>query len=199
MCWAALHLSVCLSVCRYEAACLLLVYGLYIVVLCFDIRISDFVLRKLSPCCSCLGSGSGAKHETQPLMGWNDDTSLRVRGRSRTDSGIFQDDSGYSHLSLSLHGLQDIPEGQRCFFLLIFFLLLTIMMFSVGDSHLLEPWRCDINFVHLPSSQQNIKVCLPCQRVTSKGSSGFCLCLSSLCFLWAYLTAGEGSGSSGSW
>ena len=125
---------------RYEAACLLLVYGFYIVVLCFDLRISDFVLRKLSPCCSCLGSGSGAKHETQPLMGWNDDTSLRVRGRSRTDSGIFQDDSGYSHLSLSLHGLQEIPEGQRCshhpFFLSTTGHCCTFTkMLSVGVSH----------------------------------------------------------------
>ncbi|XP_061565587.1 sodium/potassium/calcium exchanger 5 [Cololabis saira] len=98
----------------YEAACLLLVYSVYIVVLCFDLRISDFILRKLSPCCSCLGSGSSStKQERQLLMGWNDDTSLRVRGPSRTDSGIFQDDSGYSHLSLSLHGLHDTPEAEH--------------------------------------------------------------------------------------
>lgn len=96
---------------RYDATCLLLVYGVYIVVLCFDLRISEFVLRKLSPCCTCLGQGSAQKKETQPLMGWNDDSALRVHSRSRTDSGIFQDDSGYSHLSLSLHGLNEIPEG----------------------------------------------------------------------------------------
>ncbi|XP_037835835.1 sodium/potassium/calcium exchanger 5 [Kryptolebias marmoratus] len=101
---------------RYEAASLLLVYAVYIVVLCFDLRISEFVLRKLSPCCTCLGSGSGEKLETQPLIGWNDDTSLRVRGRSRTDSGIFQDDSGYSHLSLSLHGLNELSEEQKSVF-----------------------------------------------------------------------------------
>lgn len=98
---------------RYDAACLLLVYGVYIVVLCFDLRISEFVLRKLSPCCTCLGAGSGEKTETRPLMGWSDDTTLRVHSRSRTDSGIFQDDSGYSHLSLSLHGLNEIPEGTE--------------------------------------------------------------------------------------
>uniref|UniRef100_A0A8C6M966 Sodium/potassium/calcium exchanger 5 n=1 Tax=Nothobranchius furzeri TaxID=105023 RepID=A0A8C6M966_NOTFU len=98
----------------YEAASLMLVYGVYIVVLCFDLRISEFVLRKLSPCCTCLGSGE--KLERQPLMGWNEDTSLRVRGHSRTDSGIFQDDSGYSHLSLSLHGLNEISEEQRSVF-----------------------------------------------------------------------------------
>ncbi|XP_038139315.1 sodium/potassium/calcium exchanger 5 isoform X1 [Cyprinodon tularosa] len=100
----------------YEAASLLLVYGVYIVVLCFDLRISEFVLRKLSPCCTCLGSNSVEKPETQPLMGWNDDSSLRVRVRSRTDSGIFQDDSGYSHLSLSLHGLNEISEDQKSVF-----------------------------------------------------------------------------------
>lgn len=100
---------------RYDAACLLLVYAVYIVVLCFDLRISEFVLRKLSPCCTCLGKGAGEKTETRPLMGWNDDTSLRVHSRSRTDSGIFQDDSGYSHLSLSLHGLNEIPEGKMHF------------------------------------------------------------------------------------
>ncbi|MED6255657.1 hypothetical protein ATANTOWER_012962 [Ataeniobius toweri] len=77
----------------------------------------EFVLRKLSPCCTCLGPASAEKHETQPLMGWNDDTGLRVCGRSRTDSGIFQDDSGYSHLSLSLHGLNEITEGTKCSFL----------------------------------------------------------------------------------
>ncbi|CAI5644962.1 unnamed protein product [Oreochromis niloticus] len=97
----------------YDAACLLLVYGVYIVVLCFDLRISEFVLRKLSPCCTCLGSGSGEKIETQRLLGWNDDTSLRVHSRSRTDSGIFHDESGYSHLSLSLHGLNEIPEAEH--------------------------------------------------------------------------------------
>lgn len=102
----------CVLLFRYDAACLLLVYGIYIVVLCFDLRVSEFVLRKISPCCTCLGKGSGEKSETRPLVGlWQDDTSLRVHSRSRTDSGIFQDDSGYSHLSLSLHGLNEIPDG----------------------------------------------------------------------------------------
>ncbi|XP_059926849.1 sodium/potassium/calcium exchanger 5 [Gadus macrocephalus] len=92
----------------YDAACLLLVYGVYIVVLCFDLRISEFVLRRFSPCCTCLGKNAGGPDEARPLMGF--DTSLRADNRSRTDSGIFQDDSGYSHLSLSLHGLNEIPE-----------------------------------------------------------------------------------------
>ncbi|CAL8352180.1 unnamed protein product [Merluccius merluccius] len=92
----------------YDAACLLLVYGVYIVVLCFDLRISAFFLRRFSPCCTCLGKSAGGPAEAQPLLGY--DTSLRVHSRSRTDSGIFQDDSGFSHLSLSLHGLNEIPE-----------------------------------------------------------------------------------------
>lgn len=100
----------------YEAACLLLVYAVYIVVLCFDFRISEFILRKLSPCCTCLGNSPEEKAETQALLGWNEDSSLRVHSRSRTDSGIFQDDSGYSHLSLSLHGLNEIPEEHKSVF-----------------------------------------------------------------------------------
>ncbi|XP_034077142.1 sodium/potassium/calcium exchanger 5 isoform X1 [Gymnodraco acuticeps] len=97
----------------YDAACLLLVYGVYIVVLCFDLRISEFVLRKLSPCCTCLGHGSAEKTETHTLLGWSKDTTLHVHNRSRTDSGIFHDDSGYSNLSLSLHGLNEIPEAEH--------------------------------------------------------------------------------------
>lgn len=80
-------------------------------VLCFDLRISEFVLRRLSPCCTCLAKSS--EKERQPLMGWSDDTILRVHSRSRTDSGIFQDESSFSHLSLSLHGLNEIPEGRK--------------------------------------------------------------------------------------
>ncbi|KAL2088916.1 hypothetical protein ACEWY4_015815 [Coilia grayii] len=100
----------------YEAACLLLVYGVYIVVLCFDIRISEYMMRKFSPCCTCLAKNVEERNEQQPLLGWQGDTSLRMQRRSRTDSGIFQDDSGYSHLSLSLHGLNEIPEDHKSVF-----------------------------------------------------------------------------------
>ena len=96
---------------RYDAACLLLVYGVYIVVLCFDLRISEYMMQRFSPCCVCLSKSVDERPEQQPLIGWNNDTSLRVPSHSRNDSGIFQDDSGYSHLSLSLHGLNEIPEG----------------------------------------------------------------------------------------
>lgn len=112
-----------------------MIYGVYIVVLCFDLRISEFVLRKASPCCKCLGKGSGERTETQPLMGWNDDTSLRVHIRPRTDSGIFQDDSGYSHLSLSLHGLNEIPEGKG-----LSLPALTSMTFNDAPTH--NPFVC---------------------------------------------------------
>ncbi|XP_072551359.1 sodium/potassium/calcium exchanger 5 [Salminus brasiliensis] len=97
----------------YDAACLLLVYGVYIVVLCFDLRISEYMMRRFSPCCVCLSKSVDERSEQQPLIGWNNESSLRVSRRSRTDSGIFQDDSGYSHLSLSLHGLHEIPEERK--------------------------------------------------------------------------------------
>lgn len=97
----------------YDGACLLLVYGVYVLVLCFDLRISEYVLQRFSPCCVCVkSSGSG---EEQPLVGWSDG-SLRVHRRSRADSGIFQDDSGYSQLSLSLHGLNEIGQEQKSVF-----------------------------------------------------------------------------------
>lgn len=104
---------------RYDAACLLLVYGVYIVVLCFDVRISEYVLQRFSPCCMCLGKNEEELSERRPLSGWSHDqdhddvTSLRVSHRSRTDSGIFHEDSSYSHLSLSLHGLSDTPHGTH--------------------------------------------------------------------------------------
>lgn len=138
---------------RYDAAFLLLVYIVYIVVLCFDLRISDFVLRNVSPCCTCLGKGPDETSETQPLMGWNDDASLRVHSRSRTDSGIFQDDSGYSHLSLSLHGLNEIPEGKKH---------LGQIQVHCFDDNMIPIYSC----VCFPLSWQSIKVCLLCRRVT---------------------------------
>ncbi|XP_039531797.1 sodium/potassium/calcium exchanger 5 [Pimephales promelas] len=98
----------------YDGACLLLVYGVYVLVLCFDLRISEYVLRRFSPCCVCVSKSSGEAEE-QPLVGWSDG-SLRVHRRSRADSGIFQDESGYSQLSLSLHGLNEIGKEQKSVF-----------------------------------------------------------------------------------
>ncbi len=83
-------------------------YGVYVCVLCFDLKISEYVMQRFSPCCSCLNKSS---QEQQPLLGWSDDSSLRLQRRSRADSGIFQNDSGYSQLSLSLHGLNEITHG----------------------------------------------------------------------------------------
>lgn len=106
----------------YDAACLLLVYGVYIVVLCFDVRISEYVLRRFSPCCVCLGKSEEELSERRPLSGWSQNqdqdevSGLRVSRRSRTDSGIFQEDSSYSHLSLSLHGLSDTPHEPHSVF-----------------------------------------------------------------------------------
>ncbi|XP_053356657.1 sodium/potassium/calcium exchanger 5 [Clarias gariepinus] len=107
----------------YDAACLLLVYGVYIVVLCFDVRISEYVLRRFSPCCVCLVKSEEELSERRPLSGWshdhgdeNDVSGLPVARHSRTDSGIFHEDSSYSHLSLSLHGLSDTPREPRSVF-----------------------------------------------------------------------------------
>ncbi|XP_066557495.1 sodium/potassium/calcium exchanger 5 [Amia ocellicauda] len=100
----------------YEAASLLLVYGVYILVLCFDIRINQYMMRKFSPCCTCLMKAMEESSEQEPLVGWNDDSGLLVHRHSRTDSGIFQDDSGYSQLSLSLHGLSEIPDDHPSVF-----------------------------------------------------------------------------------
>ncbi|XP_062860595.1 sodium/potassium/calcium exchanger 5 [Trichomycterus rosablanca] len=103
----------------YDAVCLLLVYGVYIAVLCFDLRISEYMMRRFSPCCTCLGKGEEERSERRLLYDWGDgdqQTSLRASRRSRTDSGIFQDDSAYSNLSLSLHGLNDLHEESRSVF-----------------------------------------------------------------------------------
>ncbi|RMB94382.1 hypothetical protein DUI87_29192 [Hirundo rustica rustica] len=50
--------------------------------------------------------------EQQPLAGWRDESGPLIRPQSRTDSGIFQDEVDYSHVSTSLHGLDEISEGE---------------------------------------------------------------------------------------
>ncbi|XP_028812575.1 sodium/potassium/calcium exchanger 5 [Denticeps clupeoides] len=93
----------------YDAACLLAVYGLYVVALCFDVRLSEYVMRRVSPCCACLAKGDEERSE-QPLLAWDG-----AAARSRTDSGVFQDESRFSQLSLSLHGLSDARDEQNVF------------------------------------------------------------------------------------
>ncbi|XP_048375641.1 sodium/potassium/calcium exchanger 5 isoform X2 [Sphaerodactylus townsendi] len=92
----------------YECASLLLIYGVYILVLCFDIKISQYVMKKFSPCCNCF-EANGDEAEQQPLTGWKE-TGPLIRRQSRADSGIFQDESDYSQLSMSFHGLETIIE-----------------------------------------------------------------------------------------
>lgn len=46
-------------------------------------------------------------------MEWEDEGQPFIRRQSRTDSGIFHEDSGYSQLSLSLHGLSGVSEGNN--------------------------------------------------------------------------------------
>ncbi|KAL6089986.1 hypothetical protein STEG23_008529, partial [Scotinomys teguina] len=93
----------------YEGALLLLIYGFYVVLLCFDTKISQYIMEKCSPCCPCLARAM-ERSEQQTLLGWEDESQLFTRRHSRTDSGIFQEDSGHSQLSLGLHGLSHISE-----------------------------------------------------------------------------------------
>lgn len=53
------------------------------------------------------------RREQQPLMGWEDEGQPFLRRLSRTDSGIFHEDSGYSQLSIGLHGLNQVSEGNN--------------------------------------------------------------------------------------
>eukprot|EP00062_Callorhinchus_milii_P002233 gi/632939147/ref/XP_007907888.1/ PREDICTED: sodium/potassium/calcium exchanger 5 [Callorhinchus milii] len=100
----------------YESASLLLIYAVYILVLCFDLQISQYVVWKLSPCSTCLVQSMEEHSEHQPLIGWKDKNGPLVHRRSRSDSGIFQEDSDYSQLSLSLHGLSEMTEDQPSVF-----------------------------------------------------------------------------------
>lgn len=100
---------------------LLLIYGIYILVLCFDIKINQYIVKKFSPCCACFAAAAAEEAEQQPLIRWKEETEPLVRRQSRADSGMFQDESDYSQLSISLHGLDSISEGIpdmltiRCF------------------------------------------------------------------------------------
>lgn len=80
--------------------------------LCFDIKINQYIMKKFSPCCTCLAETTD-RSEQEPLMGWEDDGQPLIRRQSRTDSGIFHDDSGYSQLPLSLHDLSHVSEGKK--------------------------------------------------------------------------------------
>ncbi|KAG8575654.1 hypothetical protein GDO81_009630 [Engystomops pustulosus] len=100
----------------YESASLILIYGLYIVVLCFDIRINQYMIKKFSPCCRCFAEALEESNDQQPLLGWKEESIRVVRQNSRSDSGIFQEDSDYSHLSISLHGLNDISDDPPSVF-----------------------------------------------------------------------------------
>ncbi|XP_066491140.1 sodium/potassium/calcium exchanger 5 [Tiliqua scincoides] len=98
----------------YECVSLLLIYGVYILVLCFDIKINQYIMKKFSPCCACFTVA--AEEAEQPLIGWKEETGPLLRRQSRADSGMFQDESDYSQLSISLHGLDSISEDPPSVF-----------------------------------------------------------------------------------
>ncbi|EHB11731.1 Sodium/potassium/calcium exchanger 5 [Heterocephalus glaber] len=99
----------------YEGGLLLLIYGLYVLVLCFDVKIQQCIIRKCSPCSTCLAKAMEGRGE-QVLMEWENESQPFIRRQSRTDSGIFHEDSGYSQLSLSLHGLSGVSEDPPSVF-----------------------------------------------------------------------------------
>lgn len=51
-------------------------------------------------------------NEHDALIDWQGGNGPLIYRRSRSDSGIFHDDSDYSQHSLSLHGLSEITEGK---------------------------------------------------------------------------------------
>ncbi|XP_007479974.2 sodium/potassium/calcium exchanger 5 [Monodelphis domestica] len=97
----------------YEGAVLILIYGVYVLVLCFDIKINQYIMKKCSPCCTCLAKAIEGQAE-EPLMGWEDRP--LIRRQSRTDSGIFHEDSDYSQLSTSLQGFNEVSEDPPSVF-----------------------------------------------------------------------------------
>ncbi|XP_064373406.1 sodium/potassium/calcium exchanger 5 isoform X1 [Dromaius novaehollandiae] len=99
----------------YESASLLFIYGGYILVLCFDIKINQYIMKKFSPCCTCFAKAMEENTEQQPLVGWREESGPLIR-QSRQDSGIFQDELDYSQLSTSLHGLDEVSEGHPSVF-----------------------------------------------------------------------------------
>ncbi|XP_037689992.1 sodium/potassium/calcium exchanger 5 [Choloepus didactylus] len=100
----------------YEATLLLLIYGFYVLVLCFDIKINQYIIRKCSPCCTHLVKDLEERTQQQLLAGWEDEGQSSICQQSRTDSGIFHEDSGYSQLSLSLYDLSQVSEDPPSVF-----------------------------------------------------------------------------------
>ncbi|KAL7980054.1 hypothetical protein Chor_001322, partial [Crotalus horridus] len=97
----------------YECASLLLIYGVYILVLCFDIKINQYFMSKFSPCCTCFLVAT-EEAEDQPLDGWRDETQPLVRRQSRPDDIFYESD--YTQLSASLHGFDTISEDPPSVF-----------------------------------------------------------------------------------
>ncbi|KAM3926417.1 sodium/potassium/calcium exchanger 5 [Leptodactylus fuscus] len=100
----------------YESASLLLIYGLYIVILCFDIRINKYMVRKCSPCCTCFADILDENSEQQPLIGCNEENRRIVQQRSRSDLGIFQEE--FSQLSISFQEQNEIPDDPSRVFIM---------------------------------------------------------------------------------
>ncbi|KPP62535.1 hypothetical protein Z043_119273, partial [Scleropages formosus] len=89
----------------YDAVFLLLVYTMYIAVLSFDAHVHGFMWHLST--CIC---------KQPPLISYDDRSTLLDQQHSTGDSGIFQDDTDFSHMSLSLHGLSEIADDHQNIF-----------------------------------------------------------------------------------
>uniref|UniRef100_A0A8C9V6Y0 Solute carrier family 24 member 5 n=1 Tax=Scleropages formosus TaxID=113540 RepID=A0A8C9V6Y0_SCLFO len=89
----------------YDAVFLLLVYTMYIAVLSFDAHVHGFMWHLST--CIC---------KQPPLISYDDRSTLLDQQHSTGDSGIFQDDTDFSHMSLSLHGLSEIADNHQNIF-----------------------------------------------------------------------------------
>uniref|UniRef100_A0A8C9S3I3 Solute carrier family 24 member 5 n=1 Tax=Scleropages formosus TaxID=113540 RepID=A0A8C9S3I3_SCLFO len=90
---------------EYDAVFLLLVYTMYIAVLSFDAHVHGFMWHLST--CIC---------KQPPLISYDDRSTLLDQQHSTGDSGIFQDDTDFSHMSLSLHGLSEIADNHQNIF-----------------------------------------------------------------------------------
>nr|XP_033776282.1 sodium/potassium/calcium exchanger 5 isoform X2 [Geotrypetes seraphini] len=66
--------------------------------------------------CPCCAEAVEVNTEEQPLIGWKEESGSLIRWQSKSDSGIFQEESGHSQLSISLHGLHEITEDSSSVF-----------------------------------------------------------------------------------
>ncbi|NXU70533.1 NCKX5 protein, partial [Oreotrochilus melanogaster] len=135
----------------YESASLLLIYGCYILVLSFDIKINQYLMKKFSPCCTYFTKAM-EDAEQQALVGQREEGGPVICHQSRKDSGIFQDETDYSQLSTSLRGRLDensedhqsvftMPEADMKRILWVLSLPITTLLYLTIPDCRRQVWR----------------------------------------------------------